>query len=455
MQPGGYRDVLMIAWPLILSNGSTTIMQLIDRVFLTWFSAEALAASAPAGAMSWTILSFFTGIAGYAATFVAQYTGRRDVARAVSSVWQAILFSAVAAIVMLAFIPLGPPMIRLAGHEPAMAALEYTYYRIFLLGGVFFLLHAALGAWYVGRGETRILLWVSLLGAGINAVLDWLLIFGYAGAPRMGLAGAGWASVISAGVTSAVLFVLFLRDTRHLRPTYWDAALMRRFLRYGFPGGLQVTLDILAWTVFLMFVGGLGVTAVAATGLTFQINTIAFMPMFGFGMAASTLVGQRLGEDKPELAARSAWASLHLGLIYSALTAALFVGAPGVLLAPFGAKADPESFAETARVATILLRFVAVYVVMDTINIVFMSVLKGAGDVVFVMAACTGLGMTIMVAPTLLFCGPNGLGLYGAWTFLTAFICVLALVFLWRFHQGKWREMRVIERRTAETEPVS
>ena len=103
--PSGYRDVLRIALPLVLSTGSMTIQQFVDRLFLTWHSPDELAASMPAGILSFTVVAFFMGTASYAATFVAQYTGAGRHERVGPSVWQAIYFSLFSSIFLIGQIP--------------------------------------------------------------------------------------------------------------------------------------------------------------------------------------------------------------------------------------------------------------------------------------------------------------------------------------------------------------
>ncbi|NIW98799.1 MAG: hypothetical protein GWN13_11235 [Phycisphaerae bacterium] len=86
----GYGEVLKIAFPLILSTGSWSVQHFIDRMFLTWYSPQAIAASMPAGLLFWTVISLFVGMAVYVNTFVAQYYGAKRKDRVGPSVWQGI-----------------------------------------------------------------------------------------------------------------------------------------------------------------------------------------------------------------------------------------------------------------------------------------------------------------------------------------------------------------------------
>src|SRR5271169_2838719 len=102
---GGYRQILVIASPLILSTGSWSLQHFVDRMFLAWYSPESLAASTPAGILNYTVMSLFIGTAGYVSTFVAQYHGAGRPERIGPSVWQGIYISAIGAIAMALLIP--------------------------------------------------------------------------------------------------------------------------------------------------------------------------------------------------------------------------------------------------------------------------------------------------------------------------------------------------------------
>ncbi len=162
---------------------------------------------------------------------------------------------------------------------------------------------------------------VDMFAAAMNIVLDYAWVFGNWGFPEWGIAGAAWATVISLWAKTAIYLVLVLRHKNREQYGTWsgmrfDRELFGRLLRYGFPSGAQLLLDVGAFTGFLVMVGRLGEKELAATGLAFNVNTLAFIPMLGFGMAVTTLVGQRLGENRPELAMRGTWTAFWLSSTY-------------------------------------------------------------------------------------------------------------------------------------------
>jgi multidrug resistance protein, MATE family len=445
---GGYSDILRLSLPLIFSQGSMTIQQIIDRVFLSWYSPESVAAALPAGMLDFTILSLFTGAAGYVGTFTAQYIGAGRDDRVGPAVWQSLYLSALAGLAVLPILLFSGGLFRLLGHPENVRVLEKTYFDILLIGLFPAAASAALSAHFSGLGRTWTVLRVTLAATLVNVALDWALVFGKWGFPAMGIAGAAWATVFSQVVSTAAYFVLILsgRDRFGFR-TGWrpKPALFRRLCRFGFPNGLHFSLETSGFTVFLILVGRLGTGPLAATNIAFSINHLAFMPMFGFGTAASIIVGRRLGENRPDDAARSVRFIAEMTFAYMAAVAAVYCFAPGVLLAPFAAKADPVRFAPIASSAGRLLRFVAFYSLFDTANIVFASAVKGAGDTRFVMWTSMLLSWGLMVVPSLIAVLRFDGTLDTLWLFATVYISVIGVVFTLRFLGGKWKSMRVIE----------
>jgi len=290
---------------------------------------------------------------------------------------------------------------------------------------------------------------VNVAAAAINIVLDYAWIFGRLGFPEMGIEGAAWATVVSQWFKVAAYIVLITRPVH--RRTYqilagrdYDPALMRRLLRFGGPNGLQMLVDVAAFSIFILLVGRLGEQAMAATTLAFNVNTLAFVPMLGLGVAVTTMVGKELGRNNPKMASRATWTAFHLASAYMGTMALLYVAWPDLFLFGYASGAEPERFVELRDVTIVLLRFVAAYCVFDAMNVIFVSTIKGAGDTRFILKT------TLVMSPLPVIAGwlgirYFGLGLIWCWIVITVWISALGLIYLGRFLQGDWQHMRVIE----------
>jgi MATE family multidrug resistance protein len=455
---GREGEVLRVALPLILSSSSWTIQHFLDRVFLTWYSPQAIAAAMPAGILLFTFICFFIGVANYVNTFVAQYVGAGRPQRVGAAIWQGVYFSLPAGVILLCLMPFAGQIFSLIGHAPEVQAEEVTYFRILCLSAWPTVLSTALACYFTGRGKTWPVMWVSAIVTAFHVLLDYLWIFGHWGFPRMGIAGAAWASVVCDFLIAVAYAILLLRrEPRHkfglLRGWRPDWELFKRLLRYGAPNGVQFMLDLACFTAFLLLVGKLGEKELAATNVAFSINTLAFMPMIGIGTAVSTLVGQRLGHNRPDIAERTTWTALRLTFLYMGLIAVAYVACPWVFVYLFAAGNHTAALQDILPVTIVLLRFVALYSLFDSLNIVMASAVKGAGDTRFVMYATVILGWMLMVVPTYFACIHGGAGLYWAWGFATIYVICLGLMFLLRFMGGKWKHMRVIEAVPAPVPP--
>src|SRR5207244_3459774 len=138
----------------------------------------------------------------------------------------------------------------------------------------------------------------------------------------------------------------------------WDGALFARLLRFGLPNGLQWMLDGVAFTVFLFLVGRLGDVELAATNIAFAINMLAILPMLGMGQAVAVLVGQRLGQNRPDVAERTTWTGFGMAQFYVGAVAVLYAFAPQVFVYIFLGNEDPKG-PQIAGLIPVLLRFVA------------------------------------------------------------------------------------------------
>ncbi|HOW28722.1 MAG TPA: MATE family efflux transporter [Elusimicrobiota bacterium] len=445
---GGYREILTIAFPLILSTGSWSIQHFVDRMFLTWYSPEAIAAAMPAGILNFTIVSFFIGIAGYVTTFVAQYHGAKQTDRIGAIVWQGIYVAAIGGVVLMAAAPLAGPLFRFFGHAPAVQENEVVYFQVLCWGSGPAIAASALSGFFSGIGKTWPVMWVNLIATLVNIVFDYLLIFGNGGFPALGMKGAAIATVLSGSVNMGSL--LFLLSRPAYRQAYdpfrrwkFDRPLFLRLLKFGSPAGVQFFLDIAGFTLFILLVGRLGTESLAATNIAFNINTLAFMPMLGFGIAVSVVVGQYIGQNRPELAQRGVYSGFHMTFGYMAAVATLYVAAPGLFIEPYAAHVSAAGFDSIRRLTVVLLRFVAFYCLFDTMNIIFASALKGAGDTRFIMVLTSLLTGGLLILPTYVSMIYFEGGILTVWTIATVYVCALGSAFWWRFRQGHWKSMRV------------
>jgi MATE family multidrug resistance protein len=452
---GGFGELLSVALPMALSSSTQSLMHVVDRIFLTWDSKNSVAAALPAGILFWSCLSLPIGIVSYLNAFVAQYEGAKRPDRVSASVWQGVYFSILCGLLLMLPSIWAEPIFDVIGHSPEVGPKEAAYFRWLCLGGVSAMLPAALSCFFSGRGQTMVVLAVNAGSLLVNAGLDWLMIFGKGPFPVMGIAGAAIATnLANVFATLCYIALMYWHSTRGPYH-FWDHrsldwGLMFDLWRFGGPSGLQMFLDVAGFTAFIMIIGWIGPSELAATNIAFNLNSLAFTPVLGVGIAVSTLVGQRIGEGKPNLAAKSTWKGFVLGGGIMLLCGAIYVLFPQVLLIPYALYAEDQDFHKTREIVIVLLRFVALYSFFDAMAIVFGSAIRAAGDTLFSMAMTCVCAWGLLVIPTYVtwnVCqGERSSGglLMWSWLWCSIYVIALGFAFLGRFLGGQWKKMSII-----------
>lgn len=448
---GTMHELLRVAGPLIISAGSQSLMMVVNRWFLAWWDAKALAASLPALTLYWTVASLPYGIVVYVNTFVAQYEGVNRKHRVAASIWQGVWMALIFGGVITALVPLLSRGIAKMGHAPDVVELEQAYFSLLCYGATFMLLSQAFTCYYSGRGQTRVVMTVSVIASLSNVLLDALLIFGPGPFPRLGIRGAAIATMISNALACCIYASLIVRGATAAGYPIWqtyrlDADLLKRMVRYGIPQGMQQFIDVAAFSLYVFMIGWLGTVELAATNLAFNMNSLAFVPMTGLATSVLILVGKRIGEGRPDVAAQTTQLAFRLSATYMLIFAAVYVLLPRLILAPFASMAmdDGVKFADVESQTIVLLRFVAIYTFFDAMAIVYGAAIRGAGDTRFSMWFLLLTSWPIMVLPTWLL-ARNHFSVAACWVPVTLYIMVLGFGFWLRYRAGHWRTMKVID----------
>jgi multidrug resistance protein, MATE family len=421
--PSPVRELLAVAIPLVLSAGFLTVQLCLDRIFLTWTGNDEAAASMPAVMLFSTLFGVLNHTIQYTSVFVSQYVGAGRAERVGPVLWQS--------------------------ARLAVAKMEADYFRALCFAVPSAAGVAVINAFFSGRGNTWTVLAVNAVGLAVNGPLAYAWILGEWGFPKLGTAGAGYATVC--GSVASLVFGLVLVLNRKYEAEFrtrsgwrFDWPLTLRLLRFGLPNGLMHAVDMVAWTAFVFLTGRMSQTEGAATNVAFTINLVAFLPLVGVGQGVEILVGRRQGEGDPDRSAKTTWTGLKLNLGFALVVSVLYAVLPGLFTWPFGVGANPAEWEKLRPVVHQLLLFVAIYTVGDAVNVTVSYALRGAGDTLFVAVLAVGLAWPLMVIPTGI-ATALGWGVYGAWVSASAYIFALAVAFLIRFRGGKWRTMKVIE----------
>jgi len=457
-EPGLYREVILLAYPVVLSSLANTVMSLTDTLFMGRVSTAALGGVGLGAITAWTCASLFIGALTVINTFVAQHFGAGEHRRCGPVAWQGLLLTVAFSAVLL---PLAGQVSRLVlffGAPAAVgeAAMSYAFIRV--VGVPVMMADACVTSFLRGIGDTRTPMKISLLTMIVNVPLDYWLVFGGLGVPALGARGAAYATVTSQAVGVVLLLRVFLRRSMRRRfatglPRRWRWSELLPLLKVGLPIGVSWSLEMVTWTLFTGFVSTLGQEPLAAHNIVLQVLHVSFMPGLALSAAATTLVGQRLGAADPEGAARCGHATVKLGMAYMGLMGLAFLVLGGPIAAGFSH--DPQVIA----IARHLFVLAAAFQLFDAIGMVSSGILRGAGDTRWPMLILVGLAWTIFLPLSWLFGRRLGWGVVGSWVGATVYIVVLGLAMLRRVLAGRWKSCSVLESETAggakQAEPLT
>ncbi len=452
-----YHDVYRLVWPLALGMANNAVMQFVDRVFLSNESTASLEAVLPASMLALLFVGFFQSVVAYSGTFVAQYYGAGAEDGCRTSYRAGLFLSAVFGAVLLCLVPLGNLVFDFVGHSPEVLEREKTYYSITVAGGFAMCGMMAASGYFTGRGKTRLVFWVNLLGNVLNILFDYLFIFGFdTGVPGLslkpcGIAGAAWATIIAQIVQMLALNAIALKETMHMRKAQSEepqcrdgiGQLMGKILRYGVPSGVQSMLNILSFVIFVFLTGKVGDLAFAVSNAAFTVNYLLIAPIEGIAIGAGVLVGQHQGAGDSQGAFQSGNRAIVLGELYVIVATTLVLVFNRELLMMFAGGVPPAEQEAFMSLGFQLFVLMVLWQYCDVADVILSGALKGAGDTRFVM-----VWMFIMAFPfwmPILFVTywlhPTMVAL---WSTMVVYVFVFFVGTWIRWTKGPWRKIRLI-----------
>jgi MATE family multidrug resistance protein len=442
------RHMLAIAFPMIVSTASETVMLFFNRYFVSFLGSDHIPASMSGGLTQFVFTSLFAGIVGYVNALAAQYHGAGRPDRCVQVVSQGLLLSLVFYPLLLAFIPIVHRGFEWAGHGPRQVALEFSFFRILMCGSLLFLVQGVLTGYFVGLGKTRVVMVANVLGIFVNLPLNWILVFGKLGAPRLGIEGA------ALGTLGGTFFILTILAVSYFRSAAYRAnrgrgtwkprrELIAKLLRYGTPVGVEFFVNVFAFNVFVLLMQSYGPSVAAAVTITFNWDLVAFIPMLGVGAAVTALAGQRVGAGDIAGARRVAQLGLRIAWTWAGLMLMLFVvGAPSLVrLFSHGFGAGDESILPLAQT---LLRLAALYTLADATQVVFSGALRGAGDTKWVLII-SGFLHWVMAIGAFVLIRVLVVSPVAVWFFFIGFVMSMSAAMFLRHRHGAWEHIRMVE----------
>ena len=435
------RALGLLAIPMMLEMSMESVFAVVDIAFVSRLGTDAIAAVGITEALITVLYAIAVGLGMGVTAMVSRRVGAQRRERAAAATGQALWIGAVLSIVIgIAGAVYAEDMLRLMGATEGVIETGTGFAAVLLGGSASILYLFLLNAAFRGAGDASVALRSLWLANGLNIVLDPCFIFGLGPFPEMGVTGAAVATTIGRGV--GVLYQLwYLFDGRgrlefHVRNLAIEPALIGRMLMISVGGVGQFLISTTSWIVVMRIVALYGSTAVAAYTIALRMLEFVWLPAWGLGNAAATLVGQNLGADKPERAEKSAWRASRYNVVFMTSVGAVIVVLAPAISALFSS--DPE----VLRYGTSCLRILGLGFPMYAVGMIITQALNGAGDTstpTYINLLCFWL-LQIPLAYALanhFALGPNGVFL--AIIVSESLMTVLSVIV---FRRGAWKQRR-------------
>lgn len=448
-QPGGIREMIAIAFPMVVSFACDTVMTFTDRLFLSKLGPAHMSAAMGGGLSCFMMMSFFLGLVGYTTALSAQYFGAGQKDRCSKVVTQAAILIVCAYPLLLLCRPLAHSLFAHSHLDAEQLALQIKYFDIMMFGVIMTLGRHALSSYFSGIGRTRIVMFAALSAMVINAFANYVLIYGHFGLPALGITGSALGTIIGGASGFFILLAAYLHRNNSeifsVKDSFvFDPGIMAKLWRFGYPAGIEMTLNIFAFTLMVMMFHGQGLVAATATTIVFNWDMVTFVPLLGFEIGVTSLVGRYLGAGKPEISHRAVKSGLVLGFLYSLVMMVVFVFFPQQLVSVFRPAGNNAIFAESMPLAVSMIKFIPLYVSAVVVLIVYVGALRGAGDTFWAMLITTGIHWITTAAIFVTLYRLNYSPLT-AWAVLVFGFLALCWLPYWRYRQGKWREIHIVD----------
>lgn len=457
IRDGGMATLWSVSLPLILSFFSALGMVTVDRIFLAQYSAEALSAAVSAGMAAWALTfggQTFTNISG---VFVAQHNGAERYEKIGRPVWQMIWLS------LFFIVPFGAAALWFGPWAFSGSPIEseqLLYYRWTLMTSPLMCLLGAFNGFFIGRGKTYVITWMTFVGNLVNLVLDPILIFGWGPIPSLGISGACIATGLGMLTQNSILLFLFLRqknreqygtgDFRIHKQTLWG------MVRIGSPEALAVTLELGAWAAFYCLLSGLSAMHILVASVG-QSLLMAFF-FFGIGMeqGVSSVCGNLIGANKKDEVVTAFRSGLKIIALFGVALMTL-LSVAGELIVDFFLQ-NPETLEGGEMLSSISLPdlreareyvmqsclIIGIYIVIENVRCLLYGILRAAGDTFFILLLSVLATWLILLLPTYLLMTILQMPVATSFWIWLSYAILTTIVCYARFATGSWRDKQIL-----------
>ena len=443
--------MLRVAIPVVLAELGWMFMGVVDTVMVGPLGPQAIAATGIGTSLHMAFAIFGMGLLLGLDTLVSQAFGARQIRECHSWLAHGVVLALSLTPAVMLMCGLLYFSIDSLGFHPEVQPPLKSYFAIVIWSTPFLLLYAAFRRYLQGIHVVTPVM-VALVSANlVNAVGNWILIYGHLGFPALGVAGAAWATLISRVYMAAVLLVAIVVHDRwrrnDLAALHIHRAALRRLIALGFPAASTVTLEVGVFAAATMLAGRLAPVAAASHQIALYIAAVSFMIPLGLSSAGAVRVGNAVGALEPRRAAAAGWTAILLGVAFTLAAAILFLIAPRGLIGLFSRDENVLALGSS------LLFVAAIFQLFDGLQIVATGVLRGLGDTRTPMITNLAAHWLFGLPVGYNLCFNFGWGVIGLWIGLSTGLIIAGIVLVWIWNH-RIHALQHSLRATASVDPV-
>ncbi len=438
-----YKTAMTLAWPAVVEMVLLSVVGAVDTMMVGRLGHAAIAAVGLTGQPRMLFVGIITALNTGTIALVSRRRGEGDRNSACRVLAQAVILNFVVGLI-LAFIAItqAEVLMKIVGAQSDTLQLATEYFKIVFVGFILQTIALTISAAQRGVGNTKLTMRINVIANLINVVLNYILINGKFGFPRLEVRGAAIATATGYSVAALLAIMSLFNKNGYLNLSGFTNFKFDQSFKDGMKkvGGNAILEQIglrIGFIAYARIIASLGTVAYATHQIAQQLLTVTFTVGDGLAVAATALTGQNLGKKRPDLSLLYIRVIQRLALISSAI---IFV-----IVVVYKAEIAMLFIDDAATIATVsnLFLLIAVAQPFQTSNVVFSGSLRGAGDTKFVANVMTSSIFILRIFGGWLLTHPLGMGLYGCWTALLADQLFRFVIFFPRVKKGKWMEIKL------------
>jgi len=429
-----YRKTLLLAYPVVLSQLGHIMVGVVDTAMVGQIGSLQQAAVALSNSLYMLVLVFGLGVSFGITPLVAAADSRKDFSENALLLKHSIIINTVMGILLFVLLFISSPVLHLFGQKAEVVELAIPFLNVMMLGMIPLCIFSGFKQFTEGLSFTRVAMLITLGSNLVNIILNYTMIFGHWGFPRMGMMGACWATFISRVVMALGMF-LYVFYNKHFQ-VYWKGfnalkitkAWTKKILAIGVPSGLQWVFEVGAFAFAVVMIGWISPDAQAAHQVALSIAATTYMMASGLSAAASVRVGNQLGLKSREGVRMAGFSAFIIVLAFMSLMAICFILFRNYL--PLVFSNEPN----VIRISVSLVVIAAFFQISDGVQVVGLGALRGMKDVKIPTYITLFAYWIIGLPMSYVFGFTFHLGVEGVWYGLSLGLGIAAVLLFLRFN---------------------